>query len=58
MKQLTIKVPDESHRKLKTIAAISGKTMTDIIVEWIDAEAKRMNIPEQKQLQLPVPGQE
>ena len=36
MKQLTLKLPEESHRAIKMIAAATGKTMTELIIEWIE----------------------
>lgn len=36
MKQLTMKLPEETHRTLKMIAASTGKTMTDLVIEWVD----------------------
>lgn len=36
MKMLTVRIPAEIHRKLKVLAAVTGKTITDLVVEWID----------------------
>lgn len=36
-KTLILRLSEESHRTLKTIAAASGRTMTDIVVGWIEA---------------------
>lgn len=36
IKQLTLRLPEEYHRKLKILAACSGKSMTEILVHCID----------------------
>ena len=36
IKQLTLRLPEDYHRKLKILAACSGKSMTEIIVACID----------------------
>jgi hypothetical protein len=36
IKQLTLRLPEEYHRKLKILAACSGKSMTEILVTCID----------------------
>lgn len=35
--RLTIDVAQDTHRKLKILAINSGRTMRDIVVEWIEA---------------------
>lgn len=40
MKQLTLKLQDDAHRSLKMIAAATGKTMTDLVTEWIESTKK------------------
>lgn len=41
---LTLKIPPGVHKKLKIIAAVSGKTMTEEIVSLI--EGVKINIPD------------
>lgn len=36
IKKLTLNLPAEAHARLKAHAAMTGKTMTDLIVEFID----------------------
>ncbi len=36
IKQLTLRLPEEYHRKLKILAACSGRSMTEILVSCID----------------------
>lgn len=40
IKQLTLRLPAESHRKLKILAACTGKSMTEILVGCIDERLK------------------
>lgn len=39
IKRLTLNLPASAHTRLKAHAAMTGKTMTDLIVEFIDALA-------------------
>jgi len=34
----TIKLPIEQHTKLKVLSALTGKTMTDLVGEWIEKQ--------------------
>lgn len=36
IKRLTLNLPVSAHTRLKAHAAMTGKTMTDLIVEFID----------------------
>ena len=36
MKALNIKIPAELHQRLKVQSVITGKTMTDLAIEYID----------------------
>ncbi len=36
IKQLTLRLPEDYHRKLKILAACSGTSMTDILIGCID----------------------
>lgn len=40
IKQLTLRLPEEYHRKLKVLAACSGKSMTELLIECIDQRLK------------------
>ena len=40
---LSFKVPESTHKKLKVISALSGKAMSDIIVDFI--EKQKLTIP-------------
>ena len=40
---LSFKVPEEIHKKLKVISALSGKSMSDIIVDFVISQ--KISIP-------------
>lgn len=40
IKQLTLRLPADYHRKLKVLAACSGKSMTELLIECIDKRLK------------------
>lgn len=41
MKKMTARIPDETHTKLKLLAALEGKSMMDIIAEEIEERFKK-----------------
>jgi predicted HicB family RNase H-like nuclease len=40
IKQLTLRLPADYHRKLKVLAACSDKSMTELLIECIDKRLK------------------
>lgn len=46
--RITIDIPRESHKKLKTMAAILGKSMREIVVESIEKRLKESHRPNKK----------
>ena len=52
MKRFVMNIPDELHKKLKVIAALEGKDMTDIvrrlIAGYVERAEKRKLIPVSK----------
>lgn len=40
VKQLTLRLPEDYHRRLKVLAACSGKSMTELLIECIDKRLK------------------
>jgi hypothetical protein len=44
MRQLTLRIPDQSHRALRMLAASREKTMTELVLEWIAREAERLDV--------------
>lgn len=47
MKQLTLKIPDEAHRAFKMMAAARGKTMTQLLLEWVESAKLSIIEPEE-----------
>lgn len=45
MSRMTIDVPEEDHKRLKALAAILGKSMREIIIEWIHEHLYSSNTP-------------
>lgn len=41
IKQLTLRLPADYHRKLKVLAACSDKSMTELLIECIDQRLKQ-----------------
>jgi len=42
MKKLTLAIPEESHKKLKVLAAQTGQTMVGILLECIEERSREM----------------
>lgn len=45
MSRMTLDVPEEDHRRLKALAAVLGKSMREIIIEWIHEHLYSSNTP-------------
>ncbi|MFH1831760.1 MAG: hypothetical protein ABH827_03050 [bacterium] len=45
LSRITLDVPEETHKKLKMMAAILGKSMRDIIIEAIEEHLHGVNSP-------------
>lgn len=50
MSRMTLDVPEEDHRRLKALAAVLGKSMREIIIEWIHEHLYSSNTPNAKTL--------
>lgn len=50
LSRITIDLPKESHRKLKTLAALLGKSMREVVVETIEQHLFSDKIPNKKTL--------
>jgi hypothetical protein len=48
---MTIDLPEEDHRRLKALAAISGTTMRELVVEWIHDNLYGERSPNRETLQ-------
>lgn len=45
LSRMTIDIPAEDHKRLKALAAVLGKSMREIIVEWIHGNLYSENTP-------------
>ena len=35
LSRMTIDIPEEDHKRLKALAAVLGKSMRELIIDWI-----------------------
>jgi len=45
LSRITIDIPKESHKKLKTLAAIQGKSMREMVIESIEKNLLNPKMP-------------
>lgn len=45
MSRMTIDMPEEDHKRLKALAAVLGKSMREIVIEWIHGHLYKSNTP-------------
>lgn len=50
LSRMTIDIPEEDHRRLKALAAVLGKSMREIVAEWIHGNLYSKNTPNAKTL--------
>jgi hypothetical protein len=50
LSRITIDIPKESHKKLKAIAAVLGKSMREIVIESIEKNLLNPKNPNKKTL--------
>lgn len=43
--RITIDIPDEDHKRLKALAAVLGKSMREIVSDWIHGNLYSENTP-------------
>jgi hypothetical protein len=48
--RMTIDIPIEDHKRLKALSALSGKSMREIVSEWIHVYLYSENVPNAKTL--------
>lgn len=48
--RLTVDLDQKDHKKLKTFAAIYGKSMREVVIGWIHENLYSKNIPNQQTL--------
>ena len=45
LSRMTIDIPQEDHKRLKALAAVFGKSMREIVIEWIHEHLYSFNTP-------------
>ena len=45
LSRMTIDIPEEDHKRLKALAAVLGKSMREIIIDWIQEHLYSYNSP-------------
>ncbi len=45
LSRMTIDLPNEDHKRLKALAAVLGKSMREIVAEWIHGNLYSENTP-------------
>jgi predicted DNA-binding protein len=48
---MTIDLPAEDHKRLKALAAVLGKSMRELVADWIHAQLYRSNTPNAQTLE-------
>jgi predicted DNA-binding protein len=51
MSRMTIDIPEEDHKRLKALAVILGKSMREIILEWMHEHLYNSNTPNAETLE-------
>ncbi|MEI6242928.1 MAG: hypothetical protein WCP39_05945 [Chlamydiota bacterium] len=51
LSRMTIDFPEADHKRLKTLASISGKSMRALIVEWVHEHLYGSHLPNDETLQ-------
>ena len=47
---MTLDIPEEDHKRLKALAAILGKSMREIVANWIHEHLYSANMPNKETL--------
>ena len=50
LSRMTIDISEEDHKRLKALAAVLGKSMRKIVIEWIQEHLYSSNTPNAKTL--------
>ena len=48
--RMTLDIPEEDHKRLKAMAAILGKSMREIVADWIHEHLYSANMPNKETL--------
>ena len=51
LSRMTIDIPEEDHKRLKALAALLGKSMREIILEWMHEHLYGANAPNAETLE-------
>lgn len=51
LSRMTIDIPEEDHKRLKALAAVLGKSMREIVMDWIHEHLYSSNTPNAKTLE-------
>lgn len=51
LSRMTIDLPTEDHKRLKALAAVLGKSMRELVLDWIHGNLYTKNSPNEKTLQ-------
>jgi hypothetical protein len=51
LSRMTLDLPEEDHKRLKALAAILGKSMREIVSNWIHEHLYNTNLPNKETLQ-------
>ena len=50
--RMTIDIPVEDHKRLKALAAVLGKSMGELVADWIHGNLYIENLPNEKTLKV------
>ena len=51
LSRMTLDLPEEDHKRLKALAAILGKSMRELVSNWIHEHLYSTNLPNRETLQ-------
>lgn len=52
LSRLTLDLPQEDHKRLKALAAVLGKSMRELVADWIHAQLYSSNTPNAQTLEV------
>jgi hypothetical protein len=50
--RMTIDIPVEDHKRLKALAAVLGKSMRELVADWIHGNLYSENVPNEETLKV------
>jgi hypothetical protein len=45
LSRMTLDIPEEDHKRLKALAAVLGKSMRELVINWIHEHLYSANVP-------------